>query len=90
MSKIDEAHQASAVLQFPGFAQAFKSVREAYLATISDPKTSDDTAQAIRARLLALNDVRMDLECAVNTGKLELHQIARIEKRKNSILRKFY
>ena len=90
MSNIEAAHRAAAVLDFPGFSEAFRSVKEAYLTAIADSKTNDETAQALRHRLLALNDVRLDLECAVNNGKLEVHQLARIEKRKNSPLRKFF
>lgn len=89
MSDIDRANKAKAVLDAPAFSEAFNNVRNEYIRVLESPTTEPETAEAVRHRLSALRDVRLNLEAAISGGKLELHRQEQAEKRKKSPLRWF-
>ena len=89
MSDIDRANKAKAVLESPAFTDAFSLVRNEYIRILESPTTDAAIAESVRHRLAALRDVRMNLEAAISSGKLEVFRAAQEEKRKKSPLRFF-
>lgn len=90
MSAIDQANKAKAVLEAPGFNEAFKATREQIIRGIEAcPLADAQKAEDLRRCLKLLNDVRMNLETAVNGGKLEAFRIEQQEKRRSNPFRKY-
>ena len=91
MNAIDRANKAKAILEAPGFNDAFLSVRGAIIQRIEACSLTDTaTAEDLRRCLKLLRDVRINLETAVNSGKLDEFRLAQDEKRKGSRLRNVF
>lgn len=89
MSDLDRATKAKAILDSPAFVDAFQNVRNEYIRVLESPATDAATAESVRHRLMALSDLRRDLDAAVSSGKFELLRREQDEKRKKSPLRFF-
>lgn len=91
MSDIDRATKAKAILESPVFVESFDKTRAKLIDALERCSlTETQQAEDLRRCLRLLKDVRTNLEHAVNTGKLESFQLAQDEKRKKSILRKYF
>lgn len=91
MNAIDRAQKAKAILEAPGFNDAFASVRTAIIQRIEACSLTDtNTAEDLRRCLKLLKDVRLNMETAVNSGKLDEFRMAQDEKRKGSKLRNIF
>ncbi len=85
---LDRATKAKAVLDSPAFAGAFESVRNALIKGLEDCPSEDvKNAEDFRKCLKLLKAVRLNLETAINTGKLEQFQMNELEKRRTNPLR---
>lgn len=91
MSDIDRANKAKAVLEAPGFEDAFQAVRSAIIERIEKCSLTDTTtAEQLRTCLKLLKDVRLNLELAVSDGKLAEFRIAEAEKRSKNPIRNMF
>jgi hypothetical protein len=88
MTPIDRAQKAKAVLESPIFSESFDLVRERLIQGLEALPTADvQGAESFRLCLKLLKSVRLNLETAINTGKLELFRLNEEEKRKKNPLR---
>lgn len=88
---IDRANKAKAILEAPGFNDAFMAVRAAIITRIETCSLTDtQTAEDLRRCLKLLKDVRLNLETAVNSGKISTFRLAEDEQRKKNPLRRLF
>jgi hypothetical protein len=84
----DRAVKAKAVLDSPAFQSAFEEVRARLIDGIEKCPVEDvKTAENFRLCLKLLKSVRINLEAALNSGKLEQFRLDELEKRRNNPLR---
>ena len=89
MNDIDRATKAKAILESYVFVDAFKNVRGAIIKRLECPQTNTQAAEDLRRCLRVIGDVRMNLEAAISSGKLEVFRLEQDAKRKKSPLRFF-
>lgn len=88
---LSRAQKAAAVLEAPAFIEAFASVRLAIIQRMEACSLSDtQTAEDLRRCLKLLRDVKLNLETAVNSGKLVAFRLAEDEKRRKNPLRNLF
>ena len=88
MNAIERADKAKAILESPLFQEAFEIVRAALINGLEASPTADvANAEDFRKCLKLLKSVRLNLEVAINRGKLELFQLQEQEKRRKNPLR---
>ena len=90
MNAIERADKANAILTSPLFVEAFETVRQRLLEGLETLPLSDtaaiQSAEDFRRCLKLLKSVRMNLETAVNSGKLDAFRLHELdEKRKNPL-----
>lgn len=88
MNAIERANKAKAVLESPAYQEAFDLVRMRLIEGIENCPVADvKKAEDFRLCLKLLKSVRMNMETAINTGKLEQFRLEEVEKRKSNPLR---
>ena len=86
-ANIDRANKAKAILEAPGFNEAFVAVRQAIIDRIELCSLKDvETAEHLRVCLKLLKDVRTNLTAAVESGKVDSFRMAQdLERKKNPL-----
>lgn len=88
MNAIERANKAKAILESPAYQEAFDQVRMRLIEGIENCPVADvKKAEDFRLCLKLLKSVRMNMETAINTGKLEQFRLEEAEKRKSNPLR---
>lgn len=88
---IDRANKAKAILENPAYREAFEAVRLAIHQQIEEaPIRDQEGVHQLRLCLKLLRDVRVNLETALNQGKLASFKLAQEEKRRNNPLANFF
>lgn len=88
MTPIERANRAAALLADPMLTEAFEMTRARLIEGL-EALESNETAKAedFRKCLKLLKGVRVNLEAAVNSGKLEQFKLEEARKRKDNPLR---
>jgi hypothetical protein len=88
---LERAQKAKAVLEAPAFVDAFNAVRNELINRIERcPMAEVALAEDLRRCLRLLRDVRLNLEVAINSGKLEEFKLQQEKQRKLNPLRKVF
>lgn len=88
---LEQSFKAKAVLESPAFQGAFSDCRTAIIARLEACSLTDtQTAEDLRRCLKLLKDVKLNLETAVNSGKLDAFRLLEDEKRKKNPLRNLF
>lgn len=88
MNAIDRANKAKAILESQLFEEAFALVRGKLIEGMENcPLADTAVAEDFRRCLKLLRSVRLNLETAVNSGKIEQFRLTEAEKRKANPLR---
>ena len=88
---LERANRAKAILESPAFVKAFDDVRSKLIEGLEACPTNDVTnAEDFRKCLKLLKAVRLNLETAINTGKLEAFKLNELEERRRNPLRSLF
>ena len=88
---LDRATKAKAILDSPAFTQAFETVRNKLIEGLEACPTNDvQNAEDFRKCLKLLKSVRLNLETAINTGKLEQFKLNELEQKRQNPLRNIF
>lgn len=88
MTPLERAQRAQSLLNDPMLTEAFEMTRMRLLEGLETLDTHEtDKAEDFRKCLKLLKGVRLNLETAVNSGKLEAFRLKQEEERKKNPLR---
>ncbi len=91
MNPIERSDKAKAILESPIYQEAHEAVRAAIIERIEKCSLTDtQTAEDLRRCLKLLKDVRLNLEVAINHGKVERFNLARDQERQKNPLRNLF
>lgn len=89
--EVDRGTKAKAVLDSQIYQESYEMVRNAIIERIEKCPLSDtQVAEDLRRCLKLLRDVRLNLETAVNTGKIAQFNLSEIEARRANPLRHLF
>jgi hypothetical protein len=88
---LERALKAKAVLDSPAFIDSFENVRKAIIDSIERCSLKDtESAEHFRICLKLLKDVRLNLEAAINSGKLASFRLNEEKERRENPLRRMF
>lgn len=91
MSDLDRAQKAKAVLEASAFKDAFEATRSRLIDGLIACKMEDTkNAEEFRLCLKLLDSVKLNLETAVNSGKIDAFRLEEKEKRSKNPLRNYF